>query len=50
MSELDSDAKVDMQARFQQLEIAAGRMLREARESKGLTVAALAASLKVSVK
>ncbi len=50
MSELDSDAKVDMQAQDQQLEVAAGRMLREARESKGLTVAVLAASLKVSVK
>lgn len=50
MNELDSDAKVDVPVQDQQLEIKAGRMLREARESKGLAAAALAASLKVSVK
>ena len=50
MNELVSDAKVDMPGQDQQLEITAGCMLREARESKGLDVAVLAASLKVSVK
>ncbi len=50
MSEFDSDAKVDIPAQGQQLEITAGRMLREARELKGLAVATLAGSLKVSVK
>ncbi len=50
MSELDSDFIVEKPAPVQQAELTAGRMLREAREAKGLTANSLAASMKVSTK
>jgi cytoskeleton protein RodZ len=50
MSELDLDVNVDRPEQNQRKEVAAGTLLREARESKGLAIQALAASLKVSVK
>ena len=50
MSELDSDFIVEKPVPVQQAELTAGRMLREAREAKGLTANSLAASMKVSTK
>ena len=50
MNELDSGIKVDSPVQDLQPQQTAGASLREAREARGLTVAALAASLKVSVK
>jgi cytoskeleton protein RodZ len=50
MSELDLDVNVDRPEQSQRIMMSAGTMLREARESKGLSVEALAASMKVSVK
>lgn len=50
MSELDSDFIVEEPAPVQQAGLTAGRMLRDAREAKGLTANSLAASMKVSLK
>ena len=50
MSELYSDFIVEKPAPVQQAGLTAGRMLREAREAKGLTADSLAASMKVSTK
>ena len=50
MSELDSDYLAEMAVIVQPVDTTAGRMLREAREEKGLTASALAALMKVSLK
>jgi len=50
MNELDSGVKVDSPSQDLQSKPSAGVLLREAREARGLTADAVAASLKVSVK